>query len=116
MGLSGITALVGPIYWLTVKNKKNPDNKRDALSNLVLFWGMSYGFYRIANYNLSQAAGHSGGKRFVRNFLELHAAYVLPIFAHYFVEKHFFRGKKSSKLDTSFMLTPTNASVLVHFK
>ena len=115
-GLSGVFALVGPVYWLAVKKKNNPDNKRDALAHLATFWGMSYGFYRIGSYNLWKADGHPGWKRFARNFLEMHAAYIVPLCAHALVEKHFFKGKKPSKFNTGFTIGPGGASVVVRWK
>jgi hypothetical protein len=112
---SSVGTFVGAnLIWFTT-NKKDPGNKSYALMNSVLLLGMSYGFYRIADYNLRKSEGHPPEKRFVRNFVELHAAYIIPIFISAFVEKQYDIKSKKKLMQTSFMLAPGGAGFVVKF-
>ena len=77
---------------------------------------MSYGFYRVSKYNLIRSEGHSRGKRFLVNFLEMNAAAIVPVFAYYTVDRFILTGKKKSKFQTGFSLSPTGASIVVRLK
>ena len=113
---SSLAAFVGAnLIWFTTKDKKNPKNKSYALLNSAALLGMSYGFYRIANYNLRKAEGHSPTFRFFRNFLELHAAYIVPLYLAHFVEKQYDLKMKKKGFDMSMMISPGKAGMVVKF-
>ena len=113
---SSLAAFVGAnLIWFTTKDKKDPKNKSYALLNSTALLGMSYGFYRIANYNLRKAEGHSPTFRFFRNFLELHAAYIVPFFLAHFFEKQYDLKMKKKGFDMSMMISPGKAGMVVKF-
>ena len=115
-GASSVAAFVGAnLIWFTTKDKKDPRNKSYALLNSVALLGMSYGFYRIANYNLRNAEGHTPTIRFFRNFLELHAAYIVPLYLAHFLEKQYDIKMKKKGFDMSMMISPEKAGMVVKF-
>jgi hypothetical protein len=65
---------VGISEW--INNKDEPAYSR--IGDAVLYAGLSYGFARMAAYNLTCPAGDSRYKRFNRNFVEFHTTYIVP--------------------------------------
>lgn len=69
------------------KRRPGDSLRGQRIGNAIAMTGMSYGFYRIARYNLAQAGGASSSARFGRNLLEMNAAYFVPIFSGLLVDR-----------------------------
>lgn len=76
----------------------------------------SYGFSRLATYNLQHADNHSYNKKFKRNLLELHATYIVPIISYAVITTLINKKKnKSQKVNTDITFTGNAASLVVRF-
>jgi hypothetical protein len=83
--------------WAKKPNRLDSNYKRDRITNAITMLGMSYGFSRIATYNLYKANGDSRNKRFVRNMIESNCAYIVPIIAGGFVDRLLARKPRPDK-------------------
>lgn len=83
--------------WAKKSNRLDSNYKRNRITNAITMLGMSYGFSRIATYNLYQATGDSRNKRFVRNMIESNCAYIVPLIASGFVDRLLARKHQPDK-------------------
>ena len=65
-GSSAAMLVYIPFYWTGKSNKLDSDFKKNRIWNMVTMVGLSYGFSRIATYNLLKSDGDNFNKRFKR--------------------------------------------------
>ena len=98
------------------KGFNSKDTSRYKWANVGLLAVTSYGFSRLATYNLQHADNHSYNKKFKRNLLELHATYIVPIISYAVITTLINKKKKKTqKVNTDITFTGNAASLVVHF-
>ena len=98
------------------KGFNSKDTTRYKWANVGLLAVTSYGFSRLATYNLQHADNHSYNKKFKRNLLELHATYLVPIISYAIIARLINKKKKKEqKVNTDITFTGNAASLVVRF-
>jgi hypothetical protein len=115
-GSSASMLIYIPFYWTNKSNKLYPDFKKDRIWNTVTMVGFSYGFSRIAKYNLLKANNDNFNKRFKRNIIESHAAYFIPIFTGLLTQKLLFKNNPRDKIQSSLYFDGSNLHFAMTFK
>ena len=115
-GSSAAVLVYIPFYWTAKSNKLDSDFKKDRIWNTVTMIGLSYGFSRIATYNLLKADNDNFDKRFKRNLIESHAAYFIPILTGLLTQKLLFKNKPSDKVQSSLYFDGSNLNFAITFK
>jgi hypothetical protein len=103
---------------LAKKNNRLDSNyKRNRITNAITMLGMSYGFSRIATYNLYQANGDSRNKRFVRNMIESNCAYIVPLIVSGIADRLLAKKHRSDKkVQSSVYFNGHNLGLVLTFK
>lgn len=117
---AGCTAAMLTLFicdWAKKNNRPDSNYKRNRITNAITMLGMSYGFSRIATYNLYQANGDSRNKRFVRNMIESNCAYIVPLIAggiadRLLAKKH----RPDKKVQSSLYFNGHNLGLVLTFK
>jgi hypothetical protein len=105
-----------PFFWTDKSNNLDNDFKKDRIWNTVAMVGLSYGFSRIATYNLLRSEGDTFNTRFKRNLIESHAAYFIPIVTGALTQKLLFRKTTNSKVKTNLQFDGSNVYLTMTFK
>jgi len=115
-GSSAAMLVYIPFYWTDKSDKLDSDFKKDRIWNMVTMVGLTYGFSRIATYNLLKSDGDNFNKRFKRNLIESHAAYFIPILTGALTEKLLFKNKPNRKVQSSLYFDGSNLHFAMTFK
>ena len=115
-GSSAALLLYMPFYWTSKSNHLNQNFKKDRIWNAVTMVGLSYGFSRIATYNLLNSDGDTFRTRFKRNIIESHAAYFSPILSGLLTQKLLIKNKPHNKVQTNLLFDGSGLYLTVRFK
>ncbi|MES2431769.1 MAG: hypothetical protein V4556_12590 [Bacteroidota bacterium] len=119
-GLYGISAvsMLGyiPFYLTSKKHKADSNFKKKRIVNVITMAAVSYGFTRIATYNLLHADNDSNSKRFKRNLIESHAAYFIPMLTGALAEKLILKNKPKNKVKTALYFDGSELHFAMTFK
>jgi hypothetical protein len=105
--------LVSIPFYLT--GKMDGENKKDRAWNSIMMLGMSYGFSRVATYNLLHADGDASRTRFTRNLIEIHAAYLVPVIVTALGRSLLHKKKNKSNVETSLMFDGRTLKLAMRF-
>lgn len=109
-GAAAATLIYLPFYWF------DKENNADRVWNMITMLGLSYGFSRIATYNLLHSDDDPFHTRFTRNLLEMHAAYIIPIALGALVEKWTDnKRKKKNQTGLGFSAGPSSLYFVYRF-
>jgi hypothetical protein len=104
-----------PFYLTNKGNNSDPDFKKHRTWNTVTMLGLSYGFSRVATYNLIHGKGDPFNTRLKRNLIEIHAAYIVPIFAGGLLGKYVLKNKPTTKVKTNLQFDGSNVYLTMRF-
>jgi hypothetical protein len=90
-------------------------SKKDRAWNSIMMLGMSYGFSRLATYNLLHADGDASNTRFTRNLIEVHAAYLVPMIVTALGRSLVYKKKNKSNVETSLMFDGRSFTFAMRF-
>lgn len=114
-GSSAVMLVYIPFYWTDKNNNIDPKLKKEKIWNTITMVGLSYGFSRIARYNLLKSSGDTFATRLKRNLIESHAAYFVPILTGIMIQKLLFKNKPTSKTRTTLQFDGSNLYLTYRF-